>query len=139
MPAPGRTGQLVDAGSTVDDLVQALLDQTGPAAAVEGPFDVTVGGYSGQRVDVTSPAASDLEGCMVPGLQLWRDEAGNYWVILADWDSSIYIVDVEGERVVLTSQHQQSAPAADLAELDAVMESIVFQPRKVLRALRRSA
>jgi hypothetical protein len=123
----GMDGEVVDAGSTVDDLVNALLAQAGPAVAVEGPSEVTLGGYSGQRVDITAPAAAEVEGCAVPGLQLWRDEAGNWFVVLPDWQSSIYIVDVDGERLVLATQYPASAPAADLAELEAVIESIGFQ------------
>jgi len=121
----GTHGQQVDAGSTVDELVNALLDQTGPAVAVEGPFAITLGGYSGQRVDVTAPPPDEFTGCMVPGLQLWYD-AGNWFVVVADFQSSIYIVDVAGERVVLATQYQESSPY--LAELDAVIGSIEFKP-----------
>lgn len=119
--------KLVDAGSTVDDLVNALLDQSGPV--VEGPFDVTLGGYPGKRLDVTTPVAADLARCNVPdALQLWRDQAGNHAVVFADWQTSIYIVDVGGKRVVLMTVHQKSSPASDVAELEAVIKSIRFAP-----------
>ena len=123
----GTDGEVVDAGSTVGDLVTALLAQAGPV--IEGPFDVTFGGYPGQRLDVTSPPAADLVGCnLTDALQLWRDQAGGYAVVFADWQTSIYVVDVGGDRVVLMTVRQTASPAADVAELTAVIDSIEFQP-----------
>ena len=44
----------VNVGTTVDDLVAALVAQT--KYEVSDPVDVSIGGYSGKRVDIVCPA-----------------------------------------------------------------------------------
>jgi hypothetical protein len=117
----------IEVGPSVDDLANALLEQPGPIA--QGPFDITVGGYPGQRIDLAPPPAAELEGCRLPGgLQLWLDQAGNYGVLPDDGRLSVYIGDVDGARLVLTAGHRESSPAGDVAELDAIVDSIEIEP-----------
>ena len=118
---------LVDVGATVDELVNALVAQSGPL--VTGPSDVTLGGYSGQRLEVMAKPGADLGNCNVPGaLRLWEDEARHFFVVGANQQSSIYVLDVGGERVVLTTLQNDASSAADVAELSAIIDSIRFQP-----------
>ena len=118
-------------GPTADDLVQALQEQT--AYEASEPVDVTVGGYAGQRVDIVSPTelfaevngATTAVGC---------DEG--HWRF---WDGEIYaqgpanrwqtnIVDVDGTRLVIVVQDFPDTSAADRAELDAIVDSMVIEP-----------
>jgi hypothetical protein len=118
----------IEVGPSVDDLANALLEQPGGAIA-QGPFDVSLGGYPGLRIDLAPPPAAELEGCRLPGgLQFWLDRAGNYSVLSGDGRASVYIVDVDGARLVLGAGHRESSPAADVAELNAIIESIEIQP-----------
>jgi hypothetical protein len=41
---------------------------------------------------------------------------------------SVYIVDVEGSRVVIVAGENIGASAADIAEVDAIIASITFEP-----------
>jgi hypothetical protein len=113
----------IPVGPTVDDLVQALQEQT--AYEASDPVDVVVGGYAGQRVDIVSPTGPFDAGC---DEGVWRF-----------WDGEIYaqgpanrwqtnILDVDGTRLVIVVQDFPGTTAADRAELDAVVDSMVIEP-----------
>ncbi len=121
----------IHVGPTADDLVHALQEQT--AYEASEPVDVTVGGYAGQRVDIVSPTevfaevngATTAVGC---------DEGR--WRF---WDGAIYaqgpanrwqtnILDVDGTRLVIVVQDFPGTSAADRAELDAIVDSMVIEP-----------
>jgi hypothetical protein len=44
-------------------------------------------------------------------------------------DGLHYILDVEGIRVVVTVAWMPASPAADVAELEGMLESLTIQPR----------
>jgi len=107
-------------GPTVDEFVNALQEQT--AYEATAPTDVTLGGYSGKRMDLQLPP--DVASC----------ENG-----FTPWDGSIYaqgpnnkwrvwILDVDGERMILVSQNFADTSSADLAEQQAIVDSIQLQP-----------
>lgn len=116
-------------GPTADDLVQALQEQT--AYEASDPVDVVVGGYAGQRVDIVSPTepfTGQDDGA--PGCDQGR------WRF---WDGEIYaqgpanrwqtnILDVDGTRLVIVVQDFPGTSAADRAELDAIVDSMVIEP-----------
>ena len=58
-------GTLTAVGSTVDDMVSALVDQVDSDASA--PVDVTLGGHPAKRIDVSIPADLDLSTCRHPG------------------------------------------------------------------------
>jgi hypothetical protein len=128
--ACNSAGTLTEVGPTVDDLVNALASQAGSAAAE--PVGLSIGGYAGVRVDMSGDADLDAASCRVPNvLQIWANEAEtDFFAIGPDIvsASSVYIVDVEGERVVITAGGNTDASATDLAELDAIIASIRFEP-----------
>jgi hypothetical protein len=127
------TADDVDAGTSVDDLVEALVAQTG--YEVSDPIDVTVAGYSGKRVDIVYPAEVFTS----------LDADGNYRATGCDesqyriWDSGIYaqgpenrwqtnILDVDGTRLVVVVMDYPQTPPESRAELDAVFDSLVIEP-----------
>jgi len=119
------TGEVVEVGPSVDDLAAALLRQPGPKA--RGPIDTTLGGYPATRIDLTVPEGFDLQACNLAGigLQIWfSPPADKYFVLLSDGISSVYIVDVDGQRQVFLTQHQSGNSDEDLRELQAVLDSI---------------
>jgi hypothetical protein len=121
-------GVLIDVGPTVDELADALLAQPGPAAS--GPVDIMLGGYPGKRIDMTVPADLDLATCRMDGLQIWLDAAtGKYQVLAGNGALSVFIVDVNGERLVITTQYRVDASSAeDIAEMAAIIQSIRIEP-----------
>jgi hypothetical protein len=120
---------LKEVGPAVDDLASALIGQPGPAASA--PMDISLGGYAGKRIVLTVPADLDLATCRLGniGLQIWLDEPGDkYLVLLADGTATIYIVDVNGERQVFSTQHRAGSSAEDITEMEAIIASIEFEP-----------
>jgi hypothetical protein len=129
------TADDVRVGPAVDDLVNALLAQT--AYEVSGPVDVTIGGYSGKRVDIVVPTepfagqSDDAPECDRGNYRLWStsggDEAGIYVQGPADrWHTNI--LDVDGTRVVIVTRDFPLTRAADRAEMDAIVDSFVIDP-----------
>jgi len=117
-----------EVGPTVDDLVGALMAQPGPD--VSEPVDITLGGYPGKRVELTVPADLDVAACRIPaGLQIWLDASGGKYLLFDhDVTATVYIVDVNGERLVITTVFRFDSSEADIAEMEAILASIQIEP-----------
>jgi hypothetical protein len=116
----------VEVGPSVDDLVNAVLSQPGPATS--GPVEITMDGYPGKRVDLTVRTGLDPSTCRIEvGLQLWKDRGGKHQVLLPDGTISVYIVDVDGERLVIATQYREGSSEEDIAEMEAIIASIEIE------------
>jgi hypothetical protein len=129
------TADDVSIGPAVDDLVDALLAQT--PYEVSQPVDVTIGGYSGKRVDIVVPTepfegqTPDAPDCDEGVFQLWNTAAwgedGIYAQGPADrWRTNI--LDVDGTRFVIVTRYFPGTSPADRAEMNAIIDSIVIDP-----------
>jgi hypothetical protein len=102
-------------GPTVDEFVEALVAH--PQLDATDPVDVTVGGYPGSYLELQGPA--DRTDCMY--FQAWSP------TFYAQGDNNhqpIWVIDVDGVRVVI---HGSEFPGTDperSAELRAIVESI---------------
>jgi hypothetical protein len=127
----GSTSGTTDVGPSVDDLVEALLDQPGPMASE--PVDTTLGGYAAVRIDLTVPQDFDLTACNLYqdgflGLQVWYSQpADKYFVLSPDSTASVYILDVGGERQVVLTGTRSTSSDGDVAELQSILDSIRFE------------
>ncbi len=123
---PCGPNDTLEIGPTADDLAQALRQLPGPE--VSAPTALTVGGLPGLVVEMTVSADIDVEACDPPiGLQIWLDRNANKYLVAGpEALARIYAVDVAGERFVLVAGHDWTAAASDIAELDAIIESIRF-------------
>jgi len=101
-----------------DATQQALLD------------DVTLGGYSGKRVDLQLPSDPEFARC-TEGFYVWEEDPpapggvyaqgpGNRW--------HVWILDVDGVRVVILANDYAGTSAQDQAEWQAIVNSIQIQP-----------
>jgi hypothetical protein len=126
---PGNSGgPTIPTGTTVDEFVTALVDH--PDLNVTSPVDVTLGGYSGKYLELRAPANTttdelgpDPSGCN--GYFVW--EPGIYAQGPNDlWH--IWVLDVNGVRVVVRSDTYPGTSAGHQAELRAIVESIKIQP-----------
>lgn len=125
----GDAGELLDAGTSVDDLATALLQQPGPMAT--GPTATTFAGYPASRVDLTIAADSDLRACTYGeiGLQIWYSApADTYFVLAPNSVSNVYVLDVDGQRQVFLASYGSATSDEDVAELQAVLDSIQIAP-----------
>lgn len=113
----------VAVGSTVDDLASAFAAQTAYDSTT--PTEVTLSGYSGKKMDLTMPSDVDFATCNEGGFFIWEGSIyaqgpGNVW--------HLWILDVEGSRIVIFIQDFAGTPDADQAEAQAIVDSLQIQP-----------
>ena len=133
-------GSLLDppVGPTVDDLATALAAQKGRNATA--PTDVMLGGYPAKRVELSIPADLDPATCDEGVIRTWvgpgedaapvdqTETLGEPRRMHPGQLNVAYIVDVNGERLVIDTWHMPGTSAADLAELDAILASMRIEP-----------
>jgi hypothetical protein len=127
--SPGQPGD-VEVGPTVDDLVAAL--QANGSYTTSTPVPVMVDGYAGQRIDVHVPAGLDLTSCD-------KDAETAHYYLLGGAEGGLYaqgpgqifhdwILDVDGDRVIVGYNDYETTPAADRAAAEAIIDSMSFGP-----------
>jgi hypothetical protein len=105
----------IPVGPSVDDFASALADH--PLLDVTTPVDVTLDGYAGKYLELRAPA--DISGCdpylpWEPGLYAQGPSH--------DWH--LWILDVDGVRVVVTTHEYPGTSPEVKAELKGIVESI---------------
>ena len=122
------TGPDIPTGTTVDEFVTALADH--PDLDVNSPVDVTLGGYSGQYLELRAPANTTTD-------ELGPDPSGcNYYFV---WEPGIYaqgpnalwriwVLDVDGVRVLVRSDSFPGTSPQVQAQLAAIVDSIQITP-----------
>ena len=111
-PAPVLSDPPV--GPTVDDLVAALDGL--PGFEVTTPTDVTVGGYDGKVLELTSPADCDTS-------RLWRAQPVNEDVPVEP-HARIWILDASGQRLVIAAHDRPTADPSDVEEMQEMVETL---------------
>jgi hypothetical protein len=115
----GDAGQPGDVGlgPTVDDLVSALRANTFYSSSA--PTPVTIDGYAGQELELQLPEEPDFATCdkddpddsgghvfVFSGAGLYAQGQANRW--------HLYILDVDGRRLILVVLSYAGTPQADL-------------------------
>lgn len=105
-------------GPTVEDLVTALEGL--PGIEVSSPTDVTVAGFAGRQLELTADGTCDAA-------LLWLlqplDDAGPL-----EAHARVWIVDVNGERLVIIAQDRAGAGASAIDEMQAMVDSLEIEP-----------
>jgi hypothetical protein len=126
-------------GPTVDDLATALAQYT-PFEVTAPPTDVTLSGYSGKHLELTVPelpvtGAGDereFSGCLDGNLHSWiaPNNGGAFFGYTGEAGETeeFWILDVGGTRLVLVKNSAPTTPPQDLAELDAMFDSVRIEP-----------
>ena len=109
-------------GPTVDDLATALA--TVPGLEASTPADITLAGFAGKRIDVNVIGTADP----CPGVEtaLLRGTVDAPPPGLGE-DYRLWIVDVDGHRLVMAQVARTAATAADRAELQAIVDSVEIE------------
>jgi hypothetical protein len=121
-PCHGTSGAPdVLVGPTVDELAIALGAQT--AYTATKPTDVTLGGYSGKLMDLQMP--TDVASCDDGAFTPWSGSIhaqgpDNHW--------RLWILDVDGDRLIVNATDFAATSDADRAEQQAIVDSMRFQP-----------
>ncbi len=134
-------GTLFQPGPTVDDLAEALVDI--PLRDATQPVDVTLDGYAGKYLEWSVPAEIETEphgeftsfaGCDVTGdgdraFESWTGKAGgsDRYQQAAGQIDRLWILDVDGTRLVIDAFEMPYATAAEREELTEVVESTRFE------------
>jgi hypothetical protein len=125
----GRPGDVV-VGPTVDDLVAALRANTFYTSSVATP--VTIDGYSGQELelqlpddpfttcDKDDPGDSGGHAFVFSGPGLYAQGPANRW--------HLFILDVEGTRLIAVVLSYAGTPQADLDTAQNVIETMDINP-----------
>ena len=117
-------------GPTVGDLAAALIEQVGPTVATS--TDVTLDGYRGKKIEYSAPADFDHTSCDEGVYSRWQPAGSTDWggwVEGAGQHNAVYIIDVDGQRLVIDTMYLPAASAADIAELEQIVASIRFEPK----------
>jgi hypothetical protein len=110
-------------GPTVDDLVAGL---TALGLGATTPVDATVDGYRGSRLTMVAPGS--VEGC-VDVVDVWLNGRGSTSSYL-DFgeETEIWILDVEGTRLVLRTIVLPDTTPQERAATQAMFDSIDLEP-----------
>jgi hypothetical protein len=116
----------IDAGRTVEELVAKFRRQH--LTHLTAPVPVTVDGYQGLSLELHVPKGIDFTAC--PDYNLWEsDPAGARHMSSPGEFDRLWILDVDGEVVVLTVTADADDPKSSLDELADMVESAEFVAR----------
>jgi hypothetical protein len=113
-------------GPTVDDLVSAWANMPGFDATAT--TDVTVDGYAGKQIEFTVPDYNEDE-CIQGKYGIWQEPTAtgdnpSYWAQGPNEQHQVWILDVEGTRLVINAAYFRDTSPQDRAALDAMLASI---------------
>jgi hypothetical protein len=125
-------------GPSVNDLATALADLA-PFRVTSPPKDVTAYGYSGKHLELTVPDLpvdqSGFTRCVDRKLKSWvaaidADEEGDafYGYTGAGYSEELWILDVEGTRLMIAAGRSAGSPPEALIEQRAILDSIRIEP-----------
>jgi hypothetical protein len=125
-------GSLIEVGGTTEEMAAALAEQG--ARVVAGPVDVTLGGYPAKRIELSVPTDIDVASCDHGEMRSWPSSATDEtegWVPRPGQTDVIYLIDVDGARVLIGTTRGPEAFDEDVAQLDAIITSIRISPGSV--------
>lgn len=127
---------MIDPGPDVDGLAKALMNQ--PLRNATDPRDIVVAGFRGKYLELSVPTDINFDEAR-EGLALFPhcDEATFQSWTANGWSGDryqqrpgqvdrIWILDVDGERLVVDAFYLAEATPEDRAELERVVDSIRF-------------
>ena len=99
-----------------------------PAIEVTSTNDVTVDGYIGREVEFTVPNY-DASECKWNMFGLWQEDGGpgsfpHYWAQGPNVHLQLWILDVDGTRLVIKASYFPNTSEQDRADLEEILDSI---------------
>lgn len=110
-------------GPSVDDLVEALVSL--PRHEATAPTTEAIGGRAATYLELTANA--ELGDCTLDGFRAWRADGEVRESPPGDRDR-LWILEVDGTRLMVDIALPPGADPQDAAELEAMVESIRFEP-----------
>jgi hypothetical protein len=128
-------GPKIHSGPTVDELAATLAKV--PLRNATSPVDVTVDGYDGKYLEWSVPGDIDFSDCDVgggvhyfeswTGDSLWKSDTTDRYQQGPGQVDRLWILDVEGRRLVIDATYMPGETEQDRAELAQVVDSIRFE------------
>jgi hypothetical protein len=115
------TGNPPTVGPTVKDLTSALTAQK--TTHTTAPVPVEVDGHAGLYVELSVPAAFDISGCRNQELLVWQEPGGETIGIDRGYMSRYWVLDVDGQRVVLVVNTHPKATEETVELFSSIVES----------------
>lgn len=112
-------------GPTVDDLATALENQLNREATVS---DIALDGYTGKLVEMTVPADAVFSDCDSGAFRSWVGPSGPRFHQGPGQQDDVYILDVDGFRLVIDALSYPGSPAEDLEKLQQLLDTIQIEP-----------
>lgn len=108
-------------GPSVDELVKALQAQQN--TTVSGPRPLTIDGFTGVALTL-SPAGTDKSKCYGGQSAIFTDADGQLADLSYAGPMTMWILDLDGRRAVVTSWAYQPMSAPTQAEVSAILDSV---------------
>jgi hypothetical protein len=117
---------MVSPGTDVDGLASALAAQ--PLRNATAPTDIEVAGFRGKFLELSVPSNIDFDDCDEGYFESWTAKgwASDRSQQRPGQVDRIWILDVEGQRLVVDAAYLPEATAQDRAELESIVDSIRF-------------
>jgi hypothetical protein len=127
-PCEWRETRPATPATTVDELVAALTEQASRDATAA--VDVTVGGYAGKSITLHVPEDAVFGECDSGTFGSWGVPGSDVAPYRYHQDpgqiDKLWILDVDGELVVIDIAHYEDTPQSDIDEQEAIVASITF-------------
>ena len=111
---------------SVDGLVAGLASQKGHPATT--PTDVEVDGYAATYMEMTVPAGIDVADCDHGEFRTWADPYGCCRDLEAGQRDLLWIVEVDGNRLVIDAALGPQTTKQDRADRIQMVKSISIEP-----------
>jgi len=117
---------LAEVEPTVQAFADALAAQS--STTTTAPVDVAVGDYAGVEFDLSVDSGIDIADCASSHICIHSETSGHCtrYYQSVDRGETYRVIDLNGDRVVMTRGQDKGAPAAWLEEARAVFDSITF-------------
>ena len=110
-----------DPGPSLQDMADALVEQKSTQASAPKP--VTLAGHHGLYVEVAGPR--DYSRCDDPEAAMWYDPGGRC-VCNGGQVDRVWILDVDGRRLVVDAAYSAKSTASDRDDLSSMVKSLEF-------------
>jgi hypothetical protein len=119
-------GPMIHPGSTVDELAAVLAAR--PLRNATSPVAVSLGGYNGQYLEWSVPVDIRFSDCEAGMFKSWTDVEGDRYQQGPGQVDRLWILDVQGHRLLIDATYMPGATEQDRATLAKVVDSIAFKP-----------
>lgn len=117
---------LAEVDPSVEGFATALAEQT--STVTTDPVPVTLGGYDGVEFGLAVEGVARMIDCDQARICIHSELSGDCtrWYTNVDRRETYLVLDLDGERAVVTVGQDAGAPADWVAEAEAILDSITF-------------